>query len=300
MLTIYALKLENEKYYIGKTHRQVGADIRFQEHKSGIGSEWTRLYKPISILETYEHDSAFEEDVFTKKYMMKYGIEHVRGGSYTKIVLDEWQIKSLEHEFKTANDSCFKCGKKGHFADDCKKNNINKYLSSFETEEELDAEIIKNTELRLNLRITKSKIDQLKYIKYKWNEGSEGKRQIVDKVIIIEPKMIDEYEFRDYKFVKNTSFQNNDKQRVLLYQHILPLLRMPDFNHTYILEENVIENIYKIYIERIKIEKILKKYLEENSLSLTNYMEELNMRIEYLYEKYSNIILIENIKNVKL
>jgi predicted GIY-YIG superfamily endonuclease len=57
MFTIYALKLANETYYIGKTRRCECADIRFQEHNSGNGSEWTKLHKPISIIETYENDS---------------------------------------------------------------------------------------------------------------------------------------------------------------------------------------------------------------------------------------------------
>ena len=88
-LIIYALQLEQGKYYVGKTHRSEGAELRFQEHLSGRGSEWTKFYKPISIIESYEHHSTFEEDVLTKKYMMKYGIEHVRGGSYTMIELEE-------------------------------------------------------------------------------------------------------------------------------------------------------------------------------------------------------------------
>ena len=288
MLTVYALKLENDKYYIGKTHRGVDADIRFQEHKSGKGSEWTKMYKPISIVETYVHDSAFEEDVLTKKYMMKYGIENVRGGSYIKIVLDEWQIKSLEHEFKSVNDSCFKCGKNGHFANECEKYNMNKYVSSFETEAELDAEIRKMAELRKNIQIEKNKMDELKYVNYTEGEG----KKYVNTVIIIEPKMIDEFGFRDYKFVQNRHIQGsyNDK-RLLLYEQILQksLIQNDSSGHT--LRENVVENIYKIYIERIKIEKNFKKCLEDNSLSYTNYMEELNMRIEYLYEKYSKIML---------
>lgn len=81
-LIIYALKLESGKYYVGKTHREEGPEYRFQQHILGNGTEWTKKYKPISILESYEHNSSWEEDVLTKKYMMKYGIENVRGGAY--------------------------------------------------------------------------------------------------------------------------------------------------------------------------------------------------------------------------
>lgn len=116
-MNIYALELDSSKYYIGKTSRDVST--RFEEHKTENGSEWSSTYKPVKIIEQYQSDNQFEEDTLTKKYMMKYGIDNVRGGSYTKIVLDEWQIKSLEHEFKSVSDCCYKCGEKGHFAKVC-------------------------------------------------------------------------------------------------------------------------------------------------------------------------------------
>ncbi len=291
MFTIYALKLANEKYYIGKTRRGECADIRFQEHNSGNGSEWTKLHKPISIIETYENDSPFEEDVLTKKYMMKYGIENVRGGSYTKIVLDEWQIKSLDHEFKTVNDYCFKCGKKGHFANDCKQFDINKYLSSFETEKDLDEEIKLMSELRLNLQNNQVKIEQLKNIHYNSNNGMEIKRIYDTKIVVIEPKMIDDFDFKNYKY--SQGYNQNNNVRHLLYAKILEKMRSPrpDNEYTNVIPENVIENIYKMYIDRVKMEKQLKYLLEEHKLSMTNYIEELNERIVKLYEKYSIVIL---------
>lgn len=122
MMNIYALELDSGKYYIGKTSRDVS--IRVQEHTTGNGSEWTSTYKPVKIIENYQSDSQFEEDILTKKYMIKHGIDNVRGGSYTKFVLDEWQIKSLEHEFKSVSDCCYKCGEKGHFANVCPGENF--------------------------------------------------------------------------------------------------------------------------------------------------------------------------------
>ena len=116
-MNIYALELQTGKYYIGKTSRDVSA--RFEEHKRENGSEWTSVYKPVKIIEQYKSDRQFEEDTMTKKYMMRYGIENVRGGSYTKLELEEWQIKALQQEFKSVSDCCYKCGQKGHFADVC-------------------------------------------------------------------------------------------------------------------------------------------------------------------------------------
>lgn len=121
---LYVLKLIQDKFYIGKTTQNVYN--RFNQHKIGIGSSWTKLYKPIKILEKFETRDKFEEDKYTKKYMDLYGIDNVRGGSYSNIILTDWQIKAIKRELETSNDLCFKCGKSGHFAYNCNKQKIKK------------------------------------------------------------------------------------------------------------------------------------------------------------------------------
>ena len=99
MFNIYSLLLDTNKFYIGRT--TINPNKRFIQHQEGNGSEFTKIYKPIKILEHYPSNDIFEEDILTKKYMLKYGIENVRGGTFIKIILDEWQIKLLNQELQT-------------------------------------------------------------------------------------------------------------------------------------------------------------------------------------------------------
>ncbi len=59
--------------------------------------------------------------------MLKYGIENVRGRSYSQVNLHYQQIKYLKTEFNTASDSYFNCGQPGHFSKKC--NNIHDFMS---------------------------------------------------------------------------------------------------------------------------------------------------------------------------
>ena len=117
MVKIYILKLEQGKYYVGKTNKEI--EERFNEHLEGTGSMWTNIYKPIEIIETILNGDAYDEDKYTKIYMDKYGINNVRGGSYTSEILKEYQLKSLEDELCTSQNKCFRCLRFGHFANKC-------------------------------------------------------------------------------------------------------------------------------------------------------------------------------------
>jgi predicted GIY-YIG superfamily endonuclease len=152
---IYILKCTDNKYYIGKTKLDVST--RYNQHVNDKSCIFTTNFPPIEIIKTYKSDDPLEEDNATKKYMMMYGIDNVRGGSYTKIKLEDWQIKSLEHEFKSASDCCYKCGGKNHWAKNCIELDINEYLSKYTTFDEVNSEI-SNLE---NILITIYKLEQV-------------------------------------------------------------------------------------------------------------------------------------------
>ena len=114
--TIYVLRLEGGRFYVGKSNDVIN---RYQQHLNGSGSAWTKKYPPVSLEKTILNASPFEEDKITKEYMSKYGIDKVRGGSYVEVELTEFQIEALKMEFWGAKDLCKTCGRAGHFAKDC-------------------------------------------------------------------------------------------------------------------------------------------------------------------------------------
>jgi len=126
MVYIYILQLEQGKYYIGKT---ANPEFRLDNHFHGNGSAWTKLYKPIKMVELISDCDDYDEDKYTRMYMDKYGIDNVRGGSFVQIKLDKSTIEYLMRLNIGTHDKCFRCGRKGHYSSACyAKKHINGYL----------------------------------------------------------------------------------------------------------------------------------------------------------------------------
>lgn len=115
-LSIYTLRLENNKYYVGKTY---DINNRLLNHENHEGSTWTRKYPVVELMEIVEHASIYDEDKYTLIYMEKYGLDNVRGGSYNQLVLTKEQISYIKKCINMANDKCYNCNNVGHYGKNC-------------------------------------------------------------------------------------------------------------------------------------------------------------------------------------
>jgi GIY-YIG catalytic domain len=122
MTNIYILALEHNKYYVGRTDF---LNLRIDKHFNHDGSHWTVKYKPIKIKETFKNCDLFDEDKHTIKMMAIYGIENVRGGSFTKINLSKEEIQIIHKMINNSKDRCFKCFSDLHFCKDCPYDEVN-------------------------------------------------------------------------------------------------------------------------------------------------------------------------------
>jgi hypothetical protein len=84
--TIYILQLEHDKYYVGIAKN---SEKRILQHFEYNGSAWTKLHKPVRILNQFVGDE-FDEEKYTLQAMDKYGVDNVRGGSYCQVKLTDY------------------------------------------------------------------------------------------------------------------------------------------------------------------------------------------------------------------
>lgn len=115
-VSVYVLKLQNGKYYVGKT---IDLASRLRQHFSGNGSAWTQLHPPVKLLRVFENVAASREDEITMQYMAEFGWQNVRGGSYCDVNLSKRSLHSKRRETLGQLDRCLRCGRSGHWVSNC-------------------------------------------------------------------------------------------------------------------------------------------------------------------------------------
>ena len=138
MVYIYVLKLEDNKYYVGKS---TSPFRRINQHFSAEGAGWTKTYKPIDIHEVYHDKDNYDEDKITIQYMKQYGIENVRGGSFCTLTLSDANKQTIEQMIRSVSDLCLKCGSSEHFANNCDNSSNNIYINNTNNKQKLYEEL---------------------------------------------------------------------------------------------------------------------------------------------------------------
>ena len=123
-MSVYILRCQNDKYYVGYT---TDLNRRFEQHldlaQEGQGAKFTQKYKPIEVLEVHPGCDTFDEDKYVKIMMAKYGIDNVRGGSYSQLKLASHTMELLAKEIRGGTGGCFACGSEDHWVKDCPAQN---------------------------------------------------------------------------------------------------------------------------------------------------------------------------------
>ena len=83
---VYVLELEDQCWYVGVTYN---LNLRLGQHWAGEGAKWTRLHKPVCLVETIYPADRNTENETTEKYFELYGRDKVRGGKWCKLSIPE-------------------------------------------------------------------------------------------------------------------------------------------------------------------------------------------------------------------
>jgi predicted GIY-YIG superfamily endonuclease len=118
MVYIYVLQLLKDNYYVGKTDNP---QFRLETHFESGGSAFTKRFRPRRLHALHPDCTDHDETRITLDYMKKYGIQKVRGGPWTQILLTDAEEEFIQKMIDSESDNCYQCGEAGHFANKCPK-----------------------------------------------------------------------------------------------------------------------------------------------------------------------------------
>jgi len=93
MPLLFIIKCQKEKYYLGLSNSFVS--IFFKHFENRLNIPWLTIYKPMELL-YIEH--FFDIEKLNKTiidYMYIYGIENVRGGCYSNVLLSRYEYDEI-------------------------------------------------------------------------------------------------------------------------------------------------------------------------------------------------------------
>jgi hypothetical protein len=165
------------------------------------------------------------------------------------------------------------------------------YLLKFKNKNQLDKEIEKLENIRLKAHEMYNYIQHFKYVNIYFANNEKNNKKIE-----IEPSIIDSYNLRSLEIKPintNNCYRETEITSECLYRSILNTHKGDGIRYKILFEENVVENIYKIYIHRRQLEieylELMKELEYEDKMNLDEVTKEINKKLEMLYERLGNL-----------
>lgn len=117
MSHIHLLALAGGKYYVGRSTRS--APKYLLKHMNGRINEWTIDHKPLEVVSSIPSTEYSDLDLYVLEYMLLYGIDNVRGGSYTNTYMEYLDYNFIRSELWKVENLCGRCGRDDHEEVDC-------------------------------------------------------------------------------------------------------------------------------------------------------------------------------------
>lgn len=290
---LYLLKLEDAKFFVYVTSE---IDEELIKTQCSILHDFVYKYPPLAIIDKQKLEDAIEVDTVVKKLMKQYGIENVRGGTYSSEILPDFLIKSLELEFSYSLDTIKK-------QDEMFAKIVHKYSPEILIDKQAELDRIHN------------ELDDYKKIVNQWksitNNGKINRKVVTDIEWIIEKCEMAETEFiQTGKLQKRLVFAEDDER----YKNLLGMFKeiYAIFREQF---DKPIDYEYMIFIERPHclldtlfynaeqitadnqcfsiIQSLLKKY-EYMTYSIINRSEEYEFDLTAFPDNFLHICAFEN------
>ena len=115
---VIVICLDNNKKFLALSKQK---QFALEYHFNKNDYEFTKENRPLYIEKVIQINNIFDLDKYVKYYMYKYGIDNIRGGSYTNNILSEEIKQVIQIEFWTIENKCSNCGGDHHIKDCCLK-----------------------------------------------------------------------------------------------------------------------------------------------------------------------------------
>jgi hypothetical protein len=282
VIVVFACK--SNKYYITMfktsdytfSNFDSGDNEEFEEESINLvkKNEFTYKYPITTLIELIQTNELLDVDKITKKYMIKYNIQNVRGGTYNKIILTDWQLKSLNNEFETIKFD--------------NETNINiDIIKDYDTLEKIDTQIKILEDIYTNMQNIKQTIEQTNFIY----------EVILDDIKFV-MKITKDIEQNNMKIQKlQQEIQQGIQQEIQeknqeLYQKNQQLHQKNQ--ELYQKNQQLQQNIHQIYqYSNPEIININNNYIK--ALKIISFNKIQNKKIQELENKYGQIQSIEQI-----